>query len=100
MSKLPDLIDCVPHLNGGYLKDVLAKYKYIVRINARNMNLIDLRLIEAWCKEHFGELNECSDTGSWNISIDEVWPTGILKRDLCFHFHNEQFAMAFKLRWV
>ncbi len=92
------LVDCVPRINGDYLKDILDKYEHIVRIDARNMNLDDLHPIEAWCNEYFGELKEHSNKSPWQISMDRKW--GPIEDELCFHFHNEQFAMAFKLRWV
>lgn len=99
MGKQYPLTICVPHLSGEYLSDILTKYNYIIRIDAQNMLLEDLRPIEAWCDEHFGELNEHSDKSPWQLSMDERWSAGKITCELCFHFHDEQFAMAFKLRW-
>lgn len=95
-----DLRDCVPRFSGEYMRDILAEYNHVVRIDAREMNLGALHPMEAWCEEHFGELDECSSKSSWNMSIDGGWRSGIVRYDLCFHFHDELFAVAFKLRWL
>ncbi len=94
------IIDCVPRLSGEYLKDILVKYRYVIRLDARNILLEDLQPIEAWCDEHFGDLDENSDTSPWQLSVDDRGISGIWYTELCFHFHNEQDAMAFKLRWL
>ncbi|KKN07910.1 hypothetical protein LCGC14_1062450 [marine sediment metagenome] len=96
-----DLRDCVPRFSGEYMRDILAKYDHVVRIDAREMNLGALRPMEAWCEEHFGKLEEHTSDSPWQLSIDdEMIGKGTFVNVLCFHFHNEQFAMAFKLRWM
>ena len=96
-----DLRDCVPRFNGEYLRDILAKYDYVVRIDARDMDVCALNPIEAWCDEHFGELEEHTSDSPWQLSIDDkMIGKATFVNVLCFHFHDEQFAMAFKLRWM
>jgi len=95
-----DLRNCVPRSNGEYLRNILVKYNYVIRIDARNMALSDLHPIEAWCNKHFGELEEHTSDSPWQLSIDdEMIDKNVFVNVLCFHFHDEQFAMAFKLRW-
>lgn len=101
MSRSFSLRNCVPNLYGEYLKDILAEYNYTVRIDARNMDLKSLHPIEAWCEEHFGELEEHTSDSPWQLSIhDKMIAKGLFVDVLCFHFHNELFAVAFKLRWL
>ena len=96
-----DLRNCVPRFSGEYMRDVLAEYDHVVRIDASEMNLNALRPMEAWCVEHFGKLEEHTSDSSWQLSIDdETIAKGKFVNVLCFHFHNEQFAVAFKLRWM
>lgn len=101
MSESFPLRSCVPRLDGEYLKDILAEYNYVVRIDAGGINLGALHPIEEWCDEHFGKLDEHSDISPWQMSIDvEPQSLGNGNCELCFHFHNELFAVAFKLRWL
>ena len=101
MNKPFDLTNCVPRFNGEYLKDILKEYDYVVRIDARDINLNALQPMEAWCDEHFGKLEEHTSDSPWQLSIDDkMVGKGVFVNVLCFHFHNEQFAMAFKLRWA
>lgn len=96
-----DLRDCIPRFSGEYMRDILAEYDHVVRINARYMNLNALQPIEAWCEEHFGKLGEDTSDSPWQLSIDdEMISEATFINVLCFHFHDEQFAMAFKLRWA
>lgn len=96
-----DLRDCVPRFNGTYMREILAKYDHVVRIDAREMNLNVLHPMEAWCEEHFGKLEEHTSDSPWQLSIDdEMISKGTFVNILCFHFHDEQFAVAFKLRWL
>ncbi len=96
-----NLRDYVPRFGGEYLRDILAEYAYVVRINARYMNLSTLQPMESWCDEHFGKLDEYTSYSPWQVSIDVGIPSkGKFIDVLCFHFHDEINAMAFKLRWI
>lgn len=95
-----NLRTCVPRFNGEYLRDILTKYDHVVRIDAGGMTLNALHPMEVWCDEHFGKLDECTPHSPWQLSIDDELLSLGRNNELCFHFHNEQFAMAFKLRWL
>lgn len=96
-----DLRNCIPRFSGEYMRDILAEYNHVVRIDARYMDVCDLQPMEAWCEEHFGELGEDTSDSPWQLSIDDkMIDKSVFVNVLCFHFHDEQSAMAFKLRWM
>jgi len=94
-----DLYNCVPQRNGAYMADTVPKYKYVITIDANAIHLKQLKFIEEWCNEAFGEMNECSTHSPWQLTYSEDRNNGTNNHFLHFHFHNEQFAMAFKLTW-
>jgi len=106
MSNEPfPLFNCVPHLKGDYMSDVLPHYEFVINITSTYMDIFDLRPMTKWCEEHVGELDETSPKSPWNLSLDriELYHHGngriTFKEVLGFHFHDEISAMAFKLAW-
>lgn len=99
------LFNCVPHLNGDYMRDVFPHYEFVINILSTYMDIFDLRPMTKWCEENVGELDETSPKSPWNLSIDliELFNNGngnfTIKEVLGFHFHDEISAMAFKLAW-
>ena len=94
------LRQCVPRTNGEYMSKILPKYEHVVRIDARHMDLISLHPIESWCEEYFGKLEEDTSDSQWQVSLDDgKIGKGRFVNILCFHFHNDVDAMAFKLAW-